>query len=163
MPYIMITRVTDRLRTASWLSIIRRQDTLWVHCDTIRVRTLYINTDSVQREVHCYNHVRAYRRDIQAVCDSLVLLSKDSCATLYKDPIVWNNGSQLLGEKINIYSNDSTVRYAEVLGQALSVEQLTADSTYFNQVSSRICMLTLPMANCVRTGLSPMCRWCITP
>lgn len=112
------------------------KDTLWMHCDTIRVRTLYINTDSVQREAHCYNHVRAYRRDIQAVCDSLVLLSKDSCATLYKDPIVWNNGSQLLGEKINIYSNDSTIRYVEVLGQALSVEQVI-DSINFNQVASR--------------------------
>ena len=114
-----------------------QKDTMWMHCDTIRVRTYYINTDSVQREVLCYNHVRAFRRDLQAVCDSLVMLSKDSCATMYKDPIVWNEGSQLLGEKINIYSNDSTVRYAEVLGQALSVERLTADTTYFNQVSSR--------------------------
>ncbi len=112
-------------------------DTLWMHCDTIRVRTLYINTDSVQREAHCYHHVRAYRRDLQAVCDSLVLLSRDSCATMYKDPIIWNNGSQLLGERINIYSNDSTIRYAEVLGQALSAEQVSADSTRFNQVSSR--------------------------
>lgn len=111
-------------------------DSLWMHCDTIRVRTLHINTDSVQREVHCYYHVRAYRNDLQTVCDSLVFLSKDSCVTLYKDPVIWNNGSQLLGEKINIYANDSTVRYAEVLGQALSVEQLN-DSVHFNQVSSR--------------------------
>ena len=114
-----------------------QKDTLWMHCDTIRVRTFHIGTDSVQREAHCYNHVRAYRRDLQAVCDSLVILSKDSCATMYKDPIVWNNGSQLLGEKINIFTNDSTVRYVEVLGQALSVEQVTADTTRYNQVSSR--------------------------
>jgi len=113
-----------------------QKDSLWMHCDTIRIRTLYINTDSVQREVYCYYHVRAYRNDLQAVCDSLVFLSKDSCVTMYKDPIVWNNGSQLLGEKINIYANDSTVRYAEVLGQALSVEQLS-DSVHYNQVASR--------------------------
>jgi hypothetical protein len=56
---------------------------------------------------------------------------------MYKDPIVWNEGSQLLGERINVYTNDSTVRYAEVLGQALSVERLTADTAYFNQVASR--------------------------
>ena len=114
-----------------------QKDSLWMHCDTIRIRTLYINTDSVQREVYCYNHVRAYRQDLQAVCDSLVILSRDSCATMYKDPIVWNNGSQLLGEKINIYANDSTIRYAEVLGQALSVERVDADTTRYNQVASR--------------------------
>ena len=113
-----------------------QNDSLWVHGDTLRVHTLYINTDSVQREVYCYNHVRAYRRDLQAVCDSLVFLSKDSCATMYKDPIVWNNGSQLLGEKIKIHFNDSTISYAEVLGQAFSVEQLF-DSVHYNQVASR--------------------------
>ena len=62
----------------------------------------------------------------------MVILSRDSCATMYKDPVIWNNGNQLLGEKINIFTNDSTVRYAEVLGQALSVEQLI-DSVHYNQ------------------------------
>lgn len=111
-------------------------DTLWVHGDTIRIHTLYINTDSVQREIYCYNKVRMYRNDLQAVCDSLVFHSADSCMTMYKDPVVWNMGSQLLGERINVFMNDSTIRYAEVLSQALSVEMLD-DSTHFNQIASR--------------------------
>lgn len=113
-----------------------QRDTLWMHGDTIRIHTIDINTDSVQREVYCYNHVRAYRNDLQAVCDSLVFLSRDSCMTMYHDPIVWAQGNQLLGEKIVVYMNDSTVRYAEVLGQALSVQQLK-DTVHYNQVSSR--------------------------
>ena len=56
--------------------------------------------------------------------------------TMYKDPVVWNMGSQLLGEKIKVYLNDSTIRYAEVLSQALSV-QMMDDSTHYNQVASR--------------------------
>ena len=56
--------------------------------------------------------------------------------TMYKDPIVWNVGRQLLGEEIRVYMNDSTVREAHVLGQALSVEMLP-DSTHYNQISSR--------------------------
>lgn len=111
-------------------------DTLWMHGDSIKIHTLYINTDSVQREVHCFNHVRAYRNDLQAVCDSLVFLSKDSCMTMYKNPVVWNMGNQLLGEQIKVYMNDSTIRYAEVLQQALSVQALD-DSIHFNQISSR--------------------------
>lgn len=112
-----------------------QKDTLWMHGDTIKIHTIDINTDSVQREVYCYNHVRAYRNDLQAVCDSLVFHSKDSCMTMYKDPIVWNMGSQLLGEKIKVYMNDSTIRYAEVLSQALSV-QLMEDSIHYNQIAS---------------------------
>lgn len=113
-----------------------QKDSLYMHADTLRVETFNINTDSVFRKVHCYAKVRAYRVDLQAVCDSLVFNSKDSCMTMYKDPIVWNVGRQLLGEEIRVYMNDSTVREAHVLGQALSVEMLP-DSTHYNQISSR--------------------------
>ena len=85
---------------------------------------------------HCFKHVRAYRQDVQAVCDSMVANSKDSCLTMYRDPIVWNANRQLLGEVIKIYMQDSTVKEAHVLGQALSVEQMP-DSVHFNQLSSK--------------------------
>ena len=113
-----------------------QKDTMWVHGDTLRIHTLYLDTDSVQREVYCYNHVRAFRRDLQAVCDSMVILSRDSSMTMYRDPVVWAQGNQLLGEKIRVFTNDSTIRYAEVLGQALSVQQMS-DSVHYNQVASR--------------------------
>ena len=113
-----------------------QKDTLWVHSDTMRIYTFNINTDSVYRKVHAYPHVRAYRQDVQAVCDSLVFNSKDSCMTMYKDPITWNMNRQLLGEQIKAYMNDSTIRFAHVIGQALSVEQMP-DSVHYNQVSSQ--------------------------
>lgn len=113
-----------------------QKDTLWVHSDTMRIYTFNINTDSVYRKVHAYHKVRAYRVDVQAVCDSLVFNSKDSCMTMYKDPITWNGNRQLLGEQIKAYMNDSTMRFAHVIGQALSVEQLP-DSVHYNQVASQ--------------------------
>lgn len=111
-------------------------DTLYVHGDTVRMFTYNINTDSVYRKVHAYFHVRAYRNDLQAVCDSMTIFSKDSCLTMYRDPIVWNMGRQILGDSIHVYLNDSTIRYAEVMGRALSVEMMS-DSLHFNQLSSR--------------------------
>ncbi len=113
-----------------------QKDTLWVHSDTMRIYTFNINTDSAYRKVHAYHKVRAYRVDVQAVCDSLVFNSKDSCMTMYKDPITWNGNRQLLGEQIKAYMNDSTIRFAHVIGQALSVEQLP-DSVHYNQVASQ--------------------------
>jgi len=113
-----------------------QKDTLYVHADSVKFFTYNINTDSVYRMAHCFKHVRAYRQDVQAVCDSMVANSKDSCLTMYRDPIVWNANRQLLGEVIKIYMQDSTVKEAHVLGQALSVEQMP-DSVHFNQLSSK--------------------------
>lgn len=111
-------------------------DTLFVHSDSMKVYTFNINTDSVYRKAHCYYKVRAYRTDVQAVCDSLVYNTKDSCLTMYKDPITWNAGRQLLGEVIEVFMKDSAIDRAHVINQALSVEMLS-DSTRFNQIASR--------------------------
>ena len=112
-----------------------QHDSLYMHADTFKLYTFNINTDSVYRKIHAYNKVRAYRVDVQAVCDSLVYNSLDSCMTMYRDPIVWNNNQQLLGEEIRVYMNDSTISRAHVLRQALSVEQMP-DTVHFNQVAS---------------------------
>lgn len=110
-------------------------DSLFMHADTLQMYTYYLNTDSMFRETRAYHKVRMYRADVQGVCDSLVFSSKDSCLTMYYDPILWNNNQQLLGEKIMIYMNDSTIDWAHIQNQALSVERL--DSTSYNQVTGK--------------------------
>ena len=110
-------------------------DSLFMHAYTLQMYTYYLNTDSMFRETRAYHKVRMYRADVQGVCDSLVFSSKDSCLTMYYDPILWNNNQQLLGEKIMIYMNDSTIDWAHIQNQALSVEQL--DSTSYNQVTGK--------------------------
>ena len=113
-----------------------QRDTLYMHADSIKIYTYNIETDSVYRVIHAFNKARAFRTDVQAVSDSLVFNTLDTCLTMYKDPVLWNGPRQLLGEVIKVYMNDSTVREAHVLGQALSIEQ-THKPEYHNQISSR--------------------------
>ena len=113
-----------------------QKDTLYMHGDTLKMVSYNMNTDSVWRKLHCYNKVRMYRKDIQAVCDSLVYDSRDSIMTMYKDPITWNVNRQLLGEVIEVFMKDSTVEHAHINGQALSVEKID-EKDHFNQVSSK--------------------------
>jgi lipopolysaccharide export system protein LptA len=113
-----------------------QKDTLFMHADTFKVYTFNIRTDSVYRKVHAYNKVRAYRVDVQAVCDSLVYNSLDSCMTMYHDPILWNVNQQLVGDEIRVYMKDSTIDRAHVIGNAFSAEQMF-DSVHFNQVQSK--------------------------
>lgn len=113
-----------------------QRDSLYMHGDTIKVFTYNQNTDSVYRDIHIYNKVRAYKIDLQGVCDSLVYSGKDSCMTMYKDPIVWNNNQQLLGELIEVFMKDSVIDRAHVINQAFSIEDLKERDMY-NQVSSK--------------------------
>ena len=113
-----------------------QRDSLFMHADTFKIYTFNINTDSVYRKIHAYNKVRAYRTDVQAVCDSLVYNSLDSCMTLYHDPIVWNNSQQLVGDEIQVFMKDSVIDHAHVIDNAFSIE-LLPDLEHFNQISSK--------------------------
>ncbi len=124
--------VTD---SAVAMNYSQNNDTMYIHGDTLRLVTYNINTDSVYRKTFVYHKVRIYKSDLQGVCDSLEFNSLDSCITMYKDPIIWNGEQQLFGEEIKAYMNDSTVDWAHVINQAMSIERL--DSIHYNQVSGK--------------------------
>jgi len=110
-------------------------DSLFLHGDTLQLYTYFLDTDSMYRETRAYHKVRFYRTDVQGVCDSLVFSSKDSCLTMYRDPILWNGNQQLLGEEVMVYMNDSTIDWAHIHNQTLSVEKI--DSVNYNQVTGK--------------------------
>lgn len=113
-----------------------QRDSMFAHADTLKMFTFNVNTDSAYRVLHAYHHMRAYRKDVQAVCDSMVYISKDSCLTMYRDPIMWMNSQQVLGEEIKAFFNDSTIDSVQVLYQTLSVERMT--EKHYNQVAGHI-------------------------
>ena len=124
--------VTD---SALAINYSQNNDSLYMHGDTLRLITYNMNTDSVYRKTFVYHKVRIYKSDLQGVCDSLVFNSQDSCMTMYHDPIVWNGKQQLFGEEIRAYMNDSTIDWAHIINQAMSIEQI--DSVHYNQVSGK--------------------------
>lgn len=112
------------------------KDSLFIHADTFKLRTIFGHNDTIlNRQIKAYHHVKGYRVDMQLVCDSMEFESQDSCLTMYRDPIVWSGRQQILGEVIKVYMNDSTVEWAHVIGQALSVEEL--DTSMYNQIGGR--------------------------
>ena len=111
------------------------KDTLYFHADTLHMYSYNLETDSAYRVLHAYFHARAYREDVQAVADSMVFHSAQKKITLFRDPIVWSDQRQIVGEEINVYLNDSTIDSVYVDRQALMIEKL--DSTHFNQVGAQ--------------------------
>ncbi len=86
-----------------------QRDTMYMHADTFKVYTFYMDTDSMYREVRgttrCALIVWMSSRFVTLWCS----ISRDTCITMYRDPIVWNGGQQVLGEVIKVYLNDSTI------------------------------------------------------
>ena len=103
-------------------------DTLFLHADTLQMMTI----DSAYREVKAFYGVRFFRTDLQGVCDSMQLNTRDSILYMYTEPILWNENYQLYGDTIAIYMNDSTIDHAHVIQFAFAAQHV--DSSYYNQL-----------------------------
>ena len=112
-----------------------QRDSLFVHSDTIWAVSYNLESDSLYRLVRACHKVRAWGQNVQAVCDSLVFDSRDTCMTMYNDPILWNGDLQLLGEVVKVYMKDSSIDWVNILNQTLYVEKL--DSTFYNQIKGK--------------------------
>ncbi|NLX66627.1 MAG: hypothetical protein GXZ19_07650 [Bacteroidales bacterium] len=106
-------------------------DSLFVHGDT-----LIMKTDSIYRNVKAFYDVRFYRSDMQGVCDSLHYASADSMLYMIGDPVIWSDNNQVMGDRIEIFLNDSTIEKAIVKDYAFSIQE-RMEKDQFNQLSGR--------------------------
>lgn len=117
------------------LMSIEERDSVWQ--DSVMVAQLpdTLWTDTTYRKMRAYHNVRLFREDIQAVCDSLEYIGRDSMVVLYTDPVCWSEENQLSADTMRIYLRDGTVDYAHGIGNALTVKQETPD--YYDQMAGK--------------------------
>lgn len=108
-----------------------QKDSLFLHGDTLTMLT-----DSVYKDVRAYYNVRFFRKDIQGICDSMNYKQKDSILYLVGNPVIWSENNQILGDRIDIYLNDTTVSKAHVRDYALAIQDRLQPGQY-NQISGR--------------------------
>jgi len=108
-----------------------QKERMFLHGDT-----LLMVTDSVYRDIRAYDGVRFYRSDIQGICDSLHYASRDSMVYLTGNPVLWNEHNQILGDRIDLLLNDSTLEKAMIRDYAFAIQDRNIDKQY-NQLSGR--------------------------
>lgn len=135
--YAYINEIVDSLYVTDRAVVVdfSKSDSLFMHADTIWTVSYNLDTDSLFRQVKAFHKVSAWSRSMQAVCDSLVFDSRDTCLTMYKDPVLWNEGVQLLGEVVKVYMDSTSIDWVNVINQTLYAEQV--DSANFNQIKGR--------------------------
>ncbi len=120
--------VTDK---AIYARIVEK-DTMFIHADTLYHKDL----DSVNNFLNAYHHVRIYKSDLQALCDSASYNSIDSLMHLYDTPILWSNKSQATGNLIKIKISNKSIQGFILENNAFLINQ--ADSlNKFNQLSCK--------------------------
>lgn len=108
------------------------KDTLFLKSDTL----YYINDTLLKvKQLKAFHQVRLYRSSLQAVCDSLIYSFSDSLITFYKNPILWNDDTQLTSDTIFIFMSKSKIDRMEMHQNAFMI---SIDSMRnFNQVKGR--------------------------
>lgn len=96
--------------------------------------------EEVERVVVGYHDVRIYRRDMQAVCDSLVAFSRDTTVHLHTDPVMWNGDNQIKSDLAVVYLKDEMLDHAvftggEVHGNPVMSSEI--DTAHYNQITGK--------------------------
>lgn len=77
--------------------------------------------------------VRAFKKDMQMRCDSLVYSDLDSLARMFISPIIWNEGNrQYSSDSLSILIKDSRLARANLTSNAFIIVQ--EDTAYFDQI-----------------------------
>ncbi len=107
-------------------------DTLYLRADTL----VSINDSlEVNKRLLAYKNVKIYKTDLQGTSDSLAYFLSDSSITFYEDPILWNDGSQITADTIDIYVKNGTIDQLNTSANSFIISQ---DSTMnFNQIKGR--------------------------
>ncbi len=81
------------------------------------------------------HNVKIYRKSMQVVCDSLLYCDLDSLARLFKDPVVFQEGTrQYSADSISIVVRNEAMDRASLMSNAfIALEQ---DSLHHNQIKS---------------------------
>lgn len=108
---------------------VDKDDSLFLHADTI-----YVTTDSVDQlqTVRANHHVKVFRRDAQALCDSAYYNAQDSMLSLYKDPILWYEHYQCVADTIELLHDSNGVRQAWLRSDCFAIQQV--DRLKYNQI-----------------------------
>lgn len=113
---------------------ILENDTLFVAADTLYHKDI----DSVNNFLNAYHHVRIYKTDIQAICDSATMNTKDSLMQLFNTPMLWSNRSQATSRIILVDIGKNKIKGFKLDGKAFLIQQVdSTNALRFNQLSGR--------------------------
>ena len=121
--------ITD---SALLIQVSNYTDSLFMHADTI---SSAYDSSGMYRILKAFNKVKIFREDFQALCDSMVYDFEDSVITMYTEPVLWAEGSQITAEKIEIHTKNEKIDFFKLMQSAFIISQ--KDTARFDQIKGK--------------------------
>lgn len=137
-PLLIIKQETDSIYIAAdtLFSAKVKQDSSAFKKDTLKGKVLITKPDSTLRYFEAYYNVRIFSDSVQAIADSLCFSGIDSVFKLFKNPIIWNQDNQIIGDTVYLFTKNQKPQLLKVWENALAINKVNAK--FYNQLRSNI-------------------------
>lgn len=103
-------------------------DSLWLIADTFN----YINDDSV-RVLTAFRNAKILTNEMMGVCDSLSYNVSDSAINMFEKPVLWTDGNEISGEKMNILLRNNQINRLNIYDSAWIIQEEAIN--HYNQIA----------------------------
>lgn len=110
----------------------------------VNLDTMYLSSDTLisiekpgdnNKMVIAFYDVKIFKEDMQGRTDSLVYNFSDSTIYLFRNPILWSEGNQIIADSINIQLANNEIDKMNMTANSFVISQDTAKN--YNQVKGR--------------------------
>jgi len=102
-----------------------------------RMQTDTIQNNEEPRYLVAYHNVFIYNDSFQAKCDSLRYSQEDTLLVLYKNPVLWYDDQQVIGEVIKAFVDSQEIRYIHIPKNGILIAQSTLrNEVMFDQIQA---------------------------
>ena len=105
-------------------------DTVFIAADTLYHKDI----DSVNNFLNAFHHVKIYKKDLQAMCDSATMNTQDSLLQLFNTPVLWSTNSQATSKIIRVDIGKNRIKGFHLEGKAFLIQEV--DSLNRRQISA---------------------------
>lgn len=112
------------------LIILFDKDTLF-----IEAKKFISKNNNSHQEILAYNHVKIFKNNMQAICDSMYYNLDDSIILLYYNPVLWVNDIQFCADTTMIKLENGEINKIYFCSNSIIVEK--ADSIHYNQIKGQ--------------------------
>lgn len=107
-------------------------DTMYVAADTLISEEI---AETAERFIYAFHNVRLIKSNLHGVSDSLVFINSDSLIHMYKDPVIWEDKSQITADSISFFIVNEEIDRVNLIQNAFTVNRDTLGN--YNQMKGR--------------------------
>lgn len=118
----------------AYVIVLVDNDSLFLSADTLKS---FMDKSMTYRTLVAYHDVRAYKKDLQARCDSMVYTYIDSTMKCYTNPTIWSQNAQMTADFVTLELKNGDLHKMNLYNNAFLVMVDSLDTLKFDQIKGK--------------------------